>query len=242
MAKYNKSKLYFYKLPDSFFERDEIEWFKTQDNGHKKIIVYLELIFRTINKNGILGRMIGDNILPYSISDLARLVNEDEELVEEALNDFIDIGFIIKREDGTYFIEDALDLTNQSVSARKKELQRRDKSCPPDIEKEKEEDKELDNRDNILESTSRQRQLEVDLDSEESELYCAFLEYCERKFLRKLSISEQEDLKEIVEIYDQKEIKLAIDQAVYNNKLFLAYAIGILQNRNEWGTEEYEYV
>ena len=45
MAKYNKSKLYFYKLPDSFFERDEIEWFKTQDNGHKKIIVYLELIF-----------------------------------------------------------------------------------------------------------------------------------------------------------------------------------------------------
>lgn len=64
-------------------------------------------------------------------------------------------------------IEDALDLTNQSVSARKKELQRRDKSCPPD--KEKEEEKELDNRDNILESTSRQRQLEVDLDSEESE-------------------------------------------------------------------------
>ena len=96
MAKYNKSKLYFYKLPDSFFERDEIEWFKIQDNGHKKIVVYLELIFRTINKNGILGRMIGDNILPYSISDLSRLVNEDEELVEEALNDFIDIGFIIK--------------------------------------------------------------------------------------------------------------------------------------------------
>lgn len=240
MAKYNKSKLYFYKLPDSFFERDEIEWFKTQDNGHKKIVVYLELIFRTINKNGILGRMIGDNILPYSISDLARLVNEDEELVEEALNDFIDIGFIIKREDGTYFIEDALDLTNQSVSARKKELQRRDKSCPPD--KEKEEEKELDNRDNILESISRQRQLEVDLDSEESELYCAFLDYCEKKFLRKLSISEQSDLKEIVEIYDQKEIKLAIDQAVYNNKLFLAYAIGILQNRNEWGIEEYDYV
>lgn len=182
MAKYNKSKLYFYKLPDSFFERDEIEWFKTQDNGHKKIIVYLELIFRTINKNGILGRMIGDNILPYSISDLARLVNEDEELVEEALNDFIDIGFIIKREDGTYFIEDALDLTNQSVSARKKELQRRENSCPPDIDKEKEEEKELDNRDNILDTTSRQRQLEVDLDSEESELYCAFLEYCEKKF------------------------------------------------------------
>ena len=240
MAKYNKSKLYFYKLPDSFFERDEIEWFKTQDNGHKKIVVYLELIFRTINKNGILGRIIGDNLFTYSISDLARLVYEDEELVEEELIDFIDIGFIIKREDGTYFIEDALDLTNQSVSARKKELQRRDKSCPP--EKEKEEEKELDNRDNILESTSRQRQLEVDLDSEESELYCAFLDYCEKKFLRKLSISEQSDLKEIVEIYDQKEIKLAIDQAVYNNKLFLAYAIGILQNRNEWGIEEYDYV
>ncbi|MBE6154859.1 MAG: hypothetical protein E7163_04740 [Firmicutes bacterium] len=45
-----------------------------------------------------------------------------------------------------------------------------------------------------------------------------------------------------IDFYEQNEIKLAIDQAVYNNKLFLAYAIGILQNRNEWGTEEYEYV
>ena len=242
MAKYNKTQLYFYKLPASFFERDEVEWLKTQYDGHKKIIVYLELIFKTINKNGVLGRVIGDKIMPYSTSDLARLINEDEELVEETLNDFVDIGFITKREDGTYFLEDALDLTNQSVSARKKEIQRRENSCPPDIDKEKDEEKEIDNRNNILDTISRQRQLEVDLESEESELYCAFLDYCERKFLRKLSISEQEDLKEIVKIYEQKEIKLAIDQAAYNDKLFLGYAIGILQNRNEWGKEDYDYV
>ena len=120
--------------------------------------------------------------MPYSTSDLARLINEDEELVEETLNDFVDIGFITKREDGTYFLEDALDLTNQSVSARKKEIQRRENYCPPDIDKEKDEEKEIDNRNNILDTISRQRQLEVDLESEESKLYCAFLDYCERKF------------------------------------------------------------
>ena len=125
---------------------------------------------------------------------------------------------------------------------QKKEIQRRENFCPPDIDKEIDEEKEIDNRNNILDTISRQRQLEIDLDSEESELYCAFLDYCERKFLRKLSISEQEDLKEIVKIYEQKEIKLAIDRAVYNNKLFLGYAIGILQNRNEWGKEDFDYV
>lgn len=36
MAKYNKTQLYFFKLPASFFERDEVEWLKTQYDGHKK--------------------------------------------------------------------------------------------------------------------------------------------------------------------------------------------------------------
>lgn len=238
MSKYNKTQLYFFKLPASFFERDEIAWLKTKYNGHAKIVIYLELIFKTINKNGILGRMIGNKILPYSSSELARLIDEEDDIVEETLNDLVEIGFIIKNNDNTYFIEDALDLTNQSVSARKKELQRRDNVCPPDIEKEIDEEKEeeIENRDNILDAESRQI-LEVDLESEESKLYCSFRDYCEKKFLRKLNIDEQEDLKYAVDVFGQEEVKLAIDQAAYNNKLFFAYAMGILQNRNDWGKE-----
>ena len=77
MAKYNKSKLYFFKLPSSFFKRDEIEWLKTQNNGYKVIVIYQELIFETINKDGILARRIGDEIKAYSTEEIARLINED---------------------------------------------------------------------------------------------------------------------------------------------------------------------
>ena len=65
-----------------------------------------------------------------------------------------------------------------------------------------------------------------------------FKNYIENQFERTLSISEIEDLEEIINIYSQKELKLCIDEAVRRDRLSIGYIKGILENRNEWGTAE----
>lgn len=239
MANYNKSKLYFFKLPSSFFKRDEIEWLKTQNNGYKVIVIYQELIFETINKDGILARRIGDEIKAYSTEEIARLINEDIVDVENSLNILYKIGFIdIKESDEEnpiYYIEESMDLTNQSISARKKELQRKGKTCPPDIEL----DEEVDNRDKSLDIISNNTEFineEIDYNWN---LYCQASEYAEKRFNRHLAIKEREMLKELISLYELKGVKLSIDEAVYRKKMSMGYVKGILENVEEWGKDDY---
>lgn len=232
MSKYNKSQLYFLMLTDKFYKRDEVRWLKKQENGHQTINIYLQMIFECINKDGILCRHIGDEIEAYSNEDIARLIEEPEEIVADAIEKLIKLKFITKLKDNTYFIEDALDLTNQSVSARKKQLQRRGNICPPYIDKEIEEDIELITNNN-------KQELEINLDNNSKfDLNCVFKNYIEDQFERTLSISEIEELEEIINIYSQKELKLCIDEAVRRDRLSIGYIKGILENRNEWGTAE----
>lgn len=63
------------------------------------------------------------------------------------------------------YIEEALDYTNQTVGARKKQIQRKKKvdKCPPDIDIEKEEEKEI--RKNKKEE--REKSLDLELQPEE---------------------------------------------------------------------------
>ena len=73
------------------------------------------------------------------------------------------LKFIVQLEDKTYFIEDALDLTNQSVSARKKQLQRRRNNCPPYIEIDKDEEKDIE-----IINNNTEKKIEVDLNNNSS--------------------------------------------------------------------------
>ena len=234
MSKYNKSQLYFLMLTDKFYKRDEVRWLKKQEHGHQTINIYLQMIFECINKDGILCRQIGDEIESYSTEDIAMLIEEPEEIVADAIEKLIKLKFITKLKDNTYFIEDALDLTNQSVSARKKQLQRRGNICPPDIEIDKEIEEDIE-----LITNNNKQELEINLDNNSKfDLNCVFKNYIEDQFERTLSISEIEELEEIINIYSQKELKLCIDEAVRRDRLSIGYIKGILENRNEWGTVE----
>jgi hypothetical protein len=83
MAVYNTTKLYFYKMPVTFTERDEITYLKSLSNGRTVILIYLELIAKTINKTGILAKVLGDEKIPYTIKELSRIINEEENDIEE---------------------------------------------------------------------------------------------------------------------------------------------------------------
>ena len=69
MAKYNKSQLYFFKFPNTFFDSDEIEDILKDDDGPSIVILYLKLILLATNKMGYLGRIIAGELKPIKVED-----------------------------------------------------------------------------------------------------------------------------------------------------------------------------
>ena len=104
MADYNtKTKYYFYKLYNDFFDIDVIGHLKRTETGCKTIIIYQQLIFRTINKSGYLLKTLGDEIIPYTIKDLAIKLGEEEKEFEKHFKTLIKYK-LIEEVNGIYYI------------------------------------------------------------------------------------------------------------------------------------------
>jgi len=238
MAIYNKTELYFFKFPSTFFEKDEIETIENDPDleGDSIIVLYLKLINLAINKGGYLGKIILGELIPYTGQELCKKTNTQIDDFERRLKKLIDVG-LIEMKDNMIYIEAALNFTNQTVGAQKKEIQRknREDNCPPDIDLDQEIDQDTEARNNNIE-----KDLEINLDDSGLTLNCAFKNYVEEQFNRTLSINEIESLEELLKQYPQKELKLCIDEATRRNKLSIGYIRGILENRDDWGTGEYE--
>ncbi len=236
MADYNtKTKYYFYKLYNDFFDIDVIEHLKRTETGSKTIIIYQQLIFRTINKSGYLLKTLGDEIMPYTIKDLAIILGEEEKKFEKHFKTLIKYK-LIEEVNGIYYIPAGIKLVEKTDGARRKEDQRANQQakendpsfcpplCPPEIKKDIEErNKNIDIRN-----------LEVDLDDRTSgfNLYCAFIKKTEERFGRKLGSDESDRLKYLIDIYGQEEVLYALNESSRVEKLSVGYMEGILTNRS----------
>lgn len=236
MADYNtKTKYYFYKLYNDFFGIDVIEHLKRTESGSKTIIIYEQLIFKTINKSGYLLKTLGDEIIPYTIKDLAIKLGEEEKEFEKHFKTLIKYK-LIEEVNGIYYIPAGIKLVEKTDGARRKEDQRANQQakendpsfcpplCPPEIKKDIEErNKNIDIRN-----------LEVDLDDRTSgfNLYCAFIKKTEERFGRKLGSDESDRLKYLIDIYGQEEVLYALNESSRVEKLSVGYMEGILTNRS----------
>ena len=126
MAKYNKTQMYFFKFPDSFFDTDEIEELSDDVDGDSIIILYLKLITIAMNKCGYLCKIISGELKPYSLEELAKKTKTDELLLKEGIQRLNKVG-LIELKDHMLYIQEALNYTNQTVSAEKKQKQRNNK-------------------------------------------------------------------------------------------------------------------
>lgn len=236
MADYNtKTKYYFYKLYNDFFDIDVIDHLKRTESGSKTIIIYEQLIFKTINKSGYLLKTLGDEIIPYTIKDLAIKLGEEEKEFEEHFNKLIKYQLITEKE-GIYFIPAGIKLVEKTDGARKKEDQRATQEakeftsslcpplCPPEIKK------DIEERNRNIDI----RNLEVDLDDRTSgfNLYCSFIKKTEERFGRKLGSDESDRLKYLIDIYGQEEVLYALNESSRVEKLSVGYMEGIITNRS----------
>lgn len=153
MANYNKTQMYFFKFPNTFFDKDEIEELLSDFDGANTVILYLRLITLATNKEGYLCKLIAGELKPYSVEELSRKTNTEIDDLKDRMTRLKEVG-LIELKDNMVFIEEALNYTNQTVGAEKKEKQRKKKkekdknkedNCPPDIEE----------RNNILETRNQ---------------------------------------------------------------------------------------
>lgn len=157
MAKYDKeTKFYWLQLKEDFFEEDSIEWLEEQENGHKYSLFYLKLCLKSLKTNGILIRKVGNMLVPYDNKKLAEMTKTPVDTVIVAMELLKGIGLVQILENGELYIAQLENMIgSQSKSALKKQQQRQLKQqllleggqevdiCPPKIEIEIEQEKEI---------------------------------------------------------------------------------------------------
>lgn len=136
---------------------DTVDYFMSQKNGAKYVVLYQILCLKTMNTNGKLLRKIGEVIIPYNAEKISRdcawfSVKE----IKEALSLYKSFGLVYEDVDGSLVISDYKSLIGSETDwANKKRGQREDKNgdnggdnVPSDVPIR---DKRVDIRDKILE-------------------------------------------------------------------------------------------
>lgn len=149
MAEYNKGKLFWIKLTDSFLTSDTVDFLMSQEGGANYVVLYQMLCLKTVNNNGILGRELGEIIVEYDAEKIQRDCRYFSiDTVRVALELYKALGLVYQLENGFLRIAEFEKLIGStSIGAEKKKEQRENKkatekllggqkvdNCPPDIE------------------------------------------------------------------------------------------------------------
>lgn len=149
---------YWLKLDEKFFEGDTIQWLEEQKNGKDYVIFYLKLMLKSLQNDGSLIRYVGEKLIPYDITALAKLTGTNEDTVAVAMKTFVDIGLVDLKDSGEIYMSQIEEMvgseTHYAVQKRKQRAvegsQKRlggqcpdnVKKCPPEIELEKDIEKD----------------------------------------------------------------------------------------------------
>lgn len=140
---YNKTVMFFFQKPENYYRQDFVRKIRAEKNGFEYLTLYEELLIESLNKDGVLANFFDDKIVPYTTKELSIIFNHRESIIKNGLEIFQKYKIIEKKEDGSYFIPDALKYTKRTtVGAQNKKKQRKNKKekeetediCPPSDE------------------------------------------------------------------------------------------------------------
>ena len=148
---------YWLKLKEDFFDDDTIQFIEDQQNGKEYCLFYLKLCLKSLKKDGILVRRVGEILIPYDVKKLSEVTRTNVDTVKAAMKLFKDIGLIQVLENGELYLTQLKNMigseTKDAIRKRKERerIQGVDnvhilsENCPPEkeIEKDKDIDKEL---------------------------------------------------------------------------------------------------
>lgn len=117
-----KDKKYFWiKLRTDFFNREEIDFLLSQNNGCQYIVLYQMLCLSTANNNGEMTSKIGDIFIPYDIKKIVRDTKYfDFDTVTVALEIFKKLGLIYEEKNHIFRITNFDEMVGSEVSSAKR--------------------------------------------------------------------------------------------------------------------------
>lgn len=116
---------YWLKLQENFFDDDTIDFIESQENGEKYVLFYLKLCLKALKNEGKLIRYVGEMLLPYDDTGLAKLTRTDVDVVRSALLLFSKIGLIKKLDTGEIFLTQLDEMVGTETQKAKYMRQRR---------------------------------------------------------------------------------------------------------------------
>lgn len=134
-------KYYWLKLSEDFFNQKEIQYIKNQKNSDKMIVIYLKLLLKSLKEVGVIKKSsYYDNFM----EELAVLIDENKESVEAVFLLLNKVELISYEENESVNLIKLIDMVGSETSSAKRMRKLRSKSSQSDIEKETEQDKEIE--------------------------------------------------------------------------------------------------
>lgn len=167
---YNKTAMFFFLKPENYYRQDFVRKIRSLKNGFEYLTLYEEILTDTLNKEGVLANFYGDEIVPYTIDELATIFQHKPSIIKSGLELFEKYKMIEKNDDGAYFIPNALEFTKRTtVGSVKKKEQRNNKKLK------EQEDSEVDicpssDEEECLTNIDKEININKDLNNNKSEI------------------------------------------------------------------------
>lgn len=116
---------YWLKLQENFFDDDTIDFIESQENGEKYVLFYLKLCLKALKNEGKLIRCVGEMLLPYDDSGIAKLTRTNIDVVRSALSLFNKIGLIKKLDSGEIYLTQLNEMVGTETQKAKYMRERR---------------------------------------------------------------------------------------------------------------------
>lgn len=176
----NDKRFYWIKLKTDFFNREDIDFLLSQENGCQYVVLYQMLCLNTANNNGFLENKINEVIIPYDIKKIVRDTKHfDYDTVAVALELFKKLGLIYEQEDKILKISNFEDMVGSETTSAKRVREWRKKKalqCNIDVTQEIRdksiEYRDIDNKSIDIKKENIKRKKFVKPTIEEIQSYC----------------------------------------------------------------------
>lgn len=166
-------KFYWIKLRTDFFNRSEVDFLLSQQNGDKYVILYLLLCLNTANNEGRLSVKINELIVPYNIDKIVRDTKYfDYDTVVVALELYRKLGLIYEEKNNVLKIANFEDMVGSETSSAKRVREYRERKkllqCNTNVTQ------EIENRDKSIENKNIdiRNTYECHLGKQEKDSFC----------------------------------------------------------------------
>ena len=232
----DKTKYYYLKIKENFFDSEDMKLLESMDNGYLYSNILMKMYLLSL-KNG--GKLMYKDKIPYNSRMLSTILNHNVDVLDKAIEIFRELNLIEILDSGAIFMLDIQNYIGKSSDeADRKRAYRRQIDTERKLIKDKCPDKSQTNLSNIKDK-DRVKDITIDKDiynnsssiTNSYSIYCSdtnnIYNYVEENFGRTLSPVEYE---EISSWEDNDLTRHAIKQAILNGAYNLSYISSILND------------